>query len=76
MTSLQDLPVYLYCDIDECKDRHFVTVNRDVHGKYTIGYVEFTNHTAIGGLALNESDTLEEAVARMQAALVRRKKRQ
>lgn len=75
MPIFEDLPVYLYCDDEQCSAKHFITVNRDIAGKYIIGYVEFENHTAIVGLALNESDTFSEAVARMDAALQRRGKR-
>lgn len=75
MTKLEDLPVYLYCEDPECTNKHFVSVNRDISGKYIIGYVEFDNYGCIGDLALNGSDTLEEAVTRMQYAIGRRKKR-
>lgn len=75
MSTFEDLPVYLYCDDEQCGLRHYITVNRDISGKYIIAYVEFKNNRAIAGLAFNGSDTFSEAVARMDAALQRRSKR-
>ena len=69
--NLDNLPSYLYGDC--CKEKHFLTVNRDIQGKWSIGYVDFTNHEAIANLALNDSDTLEEAAQRMTFALKRNK---
>jgi hypothetical protein len=71
--QITDLPNYIYCN--ECSYPHLLVLNRTMTGKWSIAYVDFQNHLAIAGLALNDSDTIREAVARMAAALDRRDKR-
>lgn len=56
--KLNKLPSYIYCKV--CDQKHYLSFNRDIQGKYSVGYVEFENHTAI--LAENGFDTLEAAV--------------
>lgn len=73
LTALDKLPAYVYGDC--CKEKHYLSLNRDITGKWSIGYVEFAEHTAIGGLALNDADTIEEAAVRMEHALERFKKK-
>ena len=73
MSLLNDLPSYVYCP--DCSNKHFLTLNRDIQGKWTIGYVEFEEGQAISGLALNGSDSVSEACARMGHALERYNRR-
>lgn len=59
--KLDKLPPYLYCDEPMCKDqRHYLTFNRDIQGKWCVGYVEFLYHTGIN--TGNSYDTLEAAI--------------
>ena len=61
------LQPYIYCDNDGCLEKHYLTLNQDVQGKWCVGYVEFTNHTA--HVALNDFDTIAEALAAMEDQL-------
>lgn len=72
-SQLESLPAYIYADC--CRDRHYLTLNRAIDGSWTAGYVEFEGGTCVSGLALNGSDTVEEAVKRLDFALKRWKGR-
>lgn len=48
MNLIEKLPKYLYCD--DCDLRHFLTLNRTLNGKWTIGYTEWTNGGSIFGI--------------------------
>lgn len=67
LMSIEDLPAYIHCS--DCGNRHFLSLNKDIHGLWCIGYVEYETHTAL--LGMNECKTVSEAVVRMMAALVR-----
>lgn len=71
--DIDNLPSYVMADC--CENRHFLTIHRDIKGLWCIAYVEAEEHSAIGGLARNDSTTLKEAATRMDAALKRWKKR-
>jgi hypothetical protein len=59
--KLEKLPAYIYCDNPECDyERHYLTFNRDIQGKWSVGYIEFLHHSAV--YAENGFDTLEEAI--------------
>lgn len=74
MKIIDELPPYLYCDDPGCDNKHFLTFNRDIQGKWTIGYVEFETGGSIAELSFNGSDSIEEAVTRVKAALKRSNK--
>lgn len=73
VVNIEDLPAYQFCDV--CPERHFLTVNRDDHGAWSVAYVNYVDFGAVQGLALNNCSTLDEAAARMQAAIKRRERR-
>lgn len=64
---LDTLPHYIECD--ECDNPHFLSLNRDLYGRWAMAYVEFELGEAI--CPLNDVDTLEEGVLRMKASLKR-----
>jgi hypothetical protein len=63
MATVDKLPSYVYCDLDDCGYRHFLSLNRDVQGKWSIGYVAFTDNgeLAIAELCLNGFDSIDSA---------------
>lgn len=62
MAEIDDLPPYMYCDIEECKYRHFLTLNKDVQGKWSIGYAAFvTDERGISGLCENRFSSVDDA---------------
>lgn len=71
--TISDLPYFIDCS--ECPDRHFLNVVRCADGSWSIAYIEFDHYTPIQGLALNNAATLNEAAARMSAAIERWKRR-
>ena len=73
MTKLEELPETMYCM--DCHRHHFLSINRDIYGKWAIGYVEYEQGSVIPGLALNNSDTIKEAATRMDHAIARYNKR-
>lgn len=75
MKELDNLPAYLYCDDPECWGRHYLTLNRDVHGRWTVAYVEYKDNRAISNLAFNDNKSIYEALARVRAAYDRQAKR-
>lgn len=62
--KLDKLPAYLYCDEESCEHsdyaKHFLNLNRDIRGKWSVGYVEFETHSAI--YTENNFETIEQAV--------------
>lgn len=68
--TINDLPSYLSCQ--DCGRKHYLSLNKDIHGNWTMAYIEFKDNTAI--LALNNSSSLSEAVQRMHYALERHNK--
>lgn len=67
MSLFDELPAYLYCP--DCDEKHFLSLNKDIHGKWSAGYVDFENHTAVA--TTNNSDTLEEAETRLKYSVDR-----
>lgn len=55
---MDDLPAYINCD--DCGERHYLIFNRDIQGKWTTGYQEFVENTAIH--TGNGFETIDEAV--------------
>lgn len=64
---LDKLPPYLYCDDLYCGQKHYFNLNRDIHGRWSIGFVEYLNHSAIH--AANEFNTPTEAVKALEEEL-------
>lgn len=67
MSLFDSLPAYLYCPY--CDGKHFLTLNRDIHGKWSAGYMDYDTH--IGIACTNNSDTLEEAAIRLKHSVDR-----
>lgn len=72
MPPVESLPPYLYSDC--CAERHYLSINRDVHGNWSAGYVEYEQGTAVGGLYINNAVTLSEVATRLEAKLERWKR--
>lgn len=70
---VETLPHFIICP--HCGEKHFLTVNRDVYGQWSIGYVEYADGTILEPLGLNNSTNLNEAAHRMAAALQRYNRR-
>ena len=78
--SIEELPKYINHDI-EFDDgtiktfRFFLSVSRDLYGKWSCGYVKFADdendEMAIPELVTNSSDNLTEVAVRMEAKLQR-----
>lgn len=71
--KVDELPNFIICS--ECDQRHFLTLNRDAFGGWSIAYVDYQETGAIPGLALNGSDSIDEAAVRMEHAIARYNKR-
>jgi hypothetical protein len=54
---IDKLPPYLYCD--DCPNKHYLSLNKDVQGKWSIGYVEYESHQGI--YTANEFRSINEA---------------
>lgn len=70
-SPLDDLPPYLNCD--DCGLRHFLTINRDVQGKWSAAYLAYGDEgqSTLPHLWLNNAETLDEVALRMQLKLRR-----
>jgi len=55
--KLHELPAYVHCD--DCGERHYLTFNKDIQGKWSIAYVEYESE--LGFHYGNGFETLEEA---------------
>lgn len=53
------IPSYVYCEAPGCEQKHYLSLNKDIQGKWSIGYMEFETHTAIYGE--NGFNSIEEA---------------
>lgn len=71
MTDINKLPHFV--ELEEQK--YFLSLNRDSEGHWVIGYMEYENHSLPDGLAINASDTIDEAATRLDYALTRFNKR-
>lgn len=65
MQVIEELPAYLHCD--DCDERHYLSVNKDIQGKWSIGYVEYATHTAIH--TANSFETIDEAAKSLKEYL-------
>jgi len=68
---IEKLPAYIYCD--DCPEKHFLTFNRDIQGKWCIAYAEFVQGTAI--FPMNDFTSLETAAQVMLVRLADSKER-
>lgn len=66
---VEDLPSYVYCDIENCGEKHFLQLNRDAQGKWSAGYVEYETYMAC--LFINDAETMDEAATRLSYSLER-----
>lgn len=73
--SIEDLPHYI--KTGSLKYPYFLTVSRDLFGKWSAGYIAFTDdgESVNPELFINSADTLDEVVIRMTAKLARYNKR-
>lgn len=69
IVHLEDLPHYVYCDVPNCEARHYLSVSRNIQGRWTIGYIDFD--TSMACLYVNDAETIGEAALRMQYSLER-----
>lgn len=69
---IEELPPYLYCDVDGCFDRHYLTLNRDVQGRWSIGYIAYMPERGIGELCENSFTSINEASRWLSDALKKR----
>ncbi len=60
-----DLPAYIHCD--DCGERHYLSLNRDVQGRWSIGYVDFAGGEAIHGM--NGFKSINDALKAMKLEL-------
>lgn len=58
---MNDLPAYIYCDIEECGYKHYLSFNKDIQGNWSAGFVAYTDNGEEGVICRNGFITLEEA---------------
>lgn len=64
--ELEKLPSYIHCN--NCTNRHYLTLNKDIHGRWCIGYTEFETWGTIEELAIGDMESVEEACRKMKKA--------
>jgi hypothetical protein len=67
---LNDLPAYVWCEDNDCAERHFLVFSKDIYGKWTLGYVAWATGEGIVGLCAGGADSLEKAVTHMEEMLL------
>jgi hypothetical protein len=69
--KLSDLPDFIYNGDDDDR-KFFLTINRNIDGRWTAGYTELDGFSSI--FPINDADTLPEVATRLHAYLKRNNK--
>lgn len=69
--TIDELPHYVYCNLEGCNNRHYLSFNRDVQGKWSVVYIAFETNMAC--LFVSDAASLEEGATRMKYSLERHK---